>query len=101
MTPTPDKGHAYHQGETDIIVAKLDLLIKKLGEESQQQIQAPIYAMGSHFMCEVCGNDGHSGNDCPETREDCGTSTTTMSIVHHKEATGGTSHVNVGVSYAQ
>ena len=46
MTPTPDKGHAYHQGETDIIVAKLDLLIKKLGVESQQQIQAPIYAMG-------------------------------------------------------
>ena len=27
--------------------------------------------MGSHFTCEVCGNDGHSGNDCPETREDC------------------------------
>ena len=71
MTPTPDKGHAYHQGETDIIVAKLDLLIKKLGEESQQQIQAPIYAMDSHFTCEVCGNDGHSGNNCPETREDC------------------------------
>ena len=71
MTPTPDKGHAYHQGETDIIVAKLDLLIKKLGEESQQQIQAPIYAMGLHFTCEVCGNDGHSGNDCPETHEDC------------------------------
>ena len=27
--------------------------------------------MGLHFTCEVCGNDGHSGNDCPETREDC------------------------------
>ncbi|XP_039834548.1 uncharacterized protein LOC120695336 [Panicum virgatum] len=26
--------------------------------------------MGSHFTCEVCGNDGHSGNDCPETCED-------------------------------
>ena len=27
--------------------------------------------MGLHFTCEVCGNDGHSGNDCPETREGC------------------------------
>ena len=50
-----------------MIAAKLDLLIKKLGEGSQQQIQSPVYAMGSHFTCEVCGNDG----DCPETCEDC------------------------------
>ena len=57
--------------ETDMIAAKLDLLIKKMDEGNQRQIQAPVYAMGSHFACEVCGNDGHSGNDCPETREDC------------------------------
>ena len=57
--------------ETDMIAAKLDLLIKKMEEESKQQIHAPIYAMGLHFTCEVCGNEGHSGNDCPETREDC------------------------------
>ena len=56
--------------ETNMIAAKLDLLIKKMEEGSQRQIQAPVYAMGSHFACEVCGNDGHSGNDCPETRED-------------------------------
>jgi len=54
-----------------MITAKLELLIKKSGEGSQQQIQAPIYAMDPHFTCEVCGNDVHSGNDCPETREDC------------------------------
>jgi hypothetical protein len=27
--------------------------------------------MESHFMCEACGNDGHAGNDCPETHENC------------------------------
>ena len=57
--------------ETNMIAAKLDLLIKKMEEGSQRQIQAPVYAMGSHFACEVCGNDGHSGNNCLETREDC------------------------------
>jgi hypothetical protein len=54
-----------------MIAAKLDLLIKKMEEGSQRQIQAPVDAMGSHFTCEVCGNDGHSGNDYLETREDC------------------------------
>src|SRR6185312_16818672 len=54
-----------------MIAAKLDLLIKKMEEGSKQPIHAPVYAMGLHFTCEVCGNDGHSGNDCPETREDC------------------------------
>ena len=46
--------------ETDMIAAKLDLLINKLGEGSQQQIQALVCTMNSHFTCEVCGNDGHS-----------------------------------------
>ena len=40
-------------------------------EGSKQKIHAPVYAMGSHFTCEVCGNEGHSGNDCSETHEDC------------------------------
>ena len=57
--------------ETDMIAVKPDLLIKKMEEGSKQPIHATVYAMGSHFTCEVCGNEGHSGNDCPETREDC------------------------------
>jgi hypothetical protein len=57
--------------ERDMLATNLDFLLKKMDEESKQQIRAPIQALDSHFMCEVCENGGHSGNDCPETREDC------------------------------
>ena len=56
-----------------MIVAKLDLLLKHLGERAEFKKHRENYgrAMESHFTCEVCGNDGHSGNDYPETHEDC------------------------------
>ena len=83
--------------ETDMIAAKLDLLIKKMEEGSKQPIHAPIYAMGSHFTCEVCGNDGHSGTIALKAVKTAHTSTTrtTTGTVHHKEARGGTSHVHL------
>jgi len=31
-----------------------------------------VQAMDSHMTCEVFGNIGHSGNDCPETCEEAG-----------------------------
>ena len=71
-----------------MIAAKLDLLIKKMEEGSKQPIHAPVYAMGSHFTCEVCGNDGHSGNECPKTHED-------YAYLNNKKARGGTSHVHL------
>jgi hypothetical protein len=81
--------------ETDMIAAKLDLLIKKMEEGSKQQTHAPVYAMGSHFTCEVCGNDGHSGNDCPETREDCTYLNNNNNRYHPLQGgQGGTSHVH-------
>ena len=59
--------------EMDMIAAKLDLLLKHLSERAEFKKHRENYAhaMSSYFTCEVCGNDGHSGNDCPETREDC------------------------------
>ena len=50
--------------ETDMMAAKLDLLIKRLDKHGTVQ------SLYSHIPCEVCGNFGHSGNDCLETRED-------------------------------
>ena len=56
--------------ETDILATKMDLLLKKLNEGNKQQLLIPIQAMNSYMTCEVCGNGGHSGNDCLETHED-------------------------------
>jgi hypothetical protein len=51
----------------DMIAAKMDLLMKKL-EASTNMETAKI--MDAHMTFEVCSNDGHSGNDCLEKREE-------------------------------
>jgi hypothetical protein len=51
----------------DNLAAKMDLLMKKL-EALTNMETAKI--MDAHMTCEVCGNVGHSGNDCLETREE-------------------------------
>uniref|UniRef100_K3YDB5 Uncharacterized protein n=1 Tax=Setaria italica TaxID=4555 RepID=K3YDB5_SETIT len=58
--------------ETNMLAAKLDLLLKRMDEleKPQELMLKPVQALSSHLMCEVCGNDEHSGNDYPETRED-------------------------------
>ena len=53
-----------HQIEsTDMLAAKMDLLLKKLSDTPEA---APVQALDAHMTCEVCGNMGHSGNNCPE-----------------------------------
>ena len=64
------KGGMHTVKETDMLAAKLDLLLKKFDEGSRPQMPVPVHAMNSYFTYEVCGDSGHSGNDCPETRED-------------------------------
>ena len=56
--------------ETDMLAAKIDLLMKQLTERNQENPSNSVKAIDSHMTCEVCGEVGHSGNDCPETRED-------------------------------
>ena len=55
-----------------MLSAKIDLLMKRLEEWAQDKdtMMGTIQAMDSHMTCEVYGNVGHSGNDCPETYEE-------------------------------
>ena len=55
--------------ETDMSAAKLDALMKRIDDQEKARILQAVHAIGSHFACEVCGNNGHLGNDCPETHE--------------------------------
>jgi hypothetical protein len=56
--------------EVDMLAAKMDLLLKKFDECATNANTSTINALDLQMTCEVCGNVGHSGNDCPETRED-------------------------------
>ena len=81
--------------ETDMLTAKLDLLLKKLDEGNRQQMHVPVHAMNSYLTCEVCGDGGHSGNDCPETHKDAAyinNNNTSGSV--QKEARGGVKHAH-------
>ena len=58
--------------ETDMFATKLDLLMKRLDERAAEKdaVRDTFKAMYSHMTCEVCGEVGHSGNECLETHED-------------------------------
>jgi len=49
----------------DMLVAKMDLLMKKLESLHQEVNQTE-----PQMTCEKCGNAGHSGKSCPFTQED-------------------------------
>jgi predicted nucleic acid-binding Zn ribbon protein len=52
--------------ETDMLTAKLDLLMKRLDERAnEKEMQGTVKTMVSHRPWSR-----HSGNDCPKTRED-------------------------------
>jgi hypothetical protein len=56
--------------EADMLAAKIDLLLKKFDERATNANTSTVNALDPQMTCEVYGNVGHSGNDCPETRED-------------------------------
>ena len=64
--------HTVH--EVDMLSAKMDLLMKKIDERAKEkeamQSYAPIRAIEANPWCKVCGGEDHSGNNCPEMKED-------------------------------
>jgi hypothetical protein len=52
-----------------MLSAKMDLLMKKLEDQANKKQQV-MHVHDSYMTCEVCGNTGHSWNNCPETQED-------------------------------
>jgi len=67
---TCKRGGGMHQlKEVDMLSAKMDLLMKKLEDRANDK-QEVIHIHDSRMTCEVCGNTGHSSNNCPETHED-------------------------------
>jgi hypothetical protein len=41
-----------------------------LDDRATKLTKGTVQTMGSHMKCEVCGDVGHSGNNCPETQEE-------------------------------
>jgi hypothetical protein len=52
-----------------MLYAKMDLLIKKL-EDRVSEKKEVMHIHDFRMTCEVCGDTGHSGNNCPKTQED-------------------------------
>jgi hypothetical protein len=58
--------------EADMLATKIDLLLSRPNERTHEKeaMRATVQAIDSQTTCEVCGESGHSGDDCPETHED-------------------------------
>jgi hypothetical protein len=52
--------------EVDLLSAKMDLLMKKL-EDRVSEKKEVMHVNDFHMTCEMCGNTGHLGNNCPKT----------------------------------
>jgi hypothetical protein len=60
------RGGGMHQlKEADILIAKVDLLIKKLKDQMDEKKEV-MHIHDSRMTCEECGDTGHSGSNCHE-----------------------------------
>jgi hypothetical protein len=55
--------------EVDMLSTKMDLLMKKLEDRASEKREV-MHINDSRMTCEVCGDTGHSENNCPKTQED-------------------------------
>jgi hypothetical protein len=58
----------YQLKEVDMLSAKMDQLMTKLEDQASEKKEV-MHIHDSRMMCEVCGNTGYSGNNCPKTQE--------------------------------
>jgi hypothetical protein len=64
------RGGGMHQlKEVDMLSAKIELLMKKLKDRASEKKEV-MHIHESRMTCEVCGDTGHSRNNCPETLKD-------------------------------
>ena len=57
--------------EADMLAMKIDLLLKKFEDYSQDKAQMQtLQALETRMTCEVCGNVVHLGDNYPETQEE-------------------------------
>ena len=57
--------------EADMLAMKIDLLLKKFEDYSQDKARMQtLQALETRMTCEVCGNVAHSSDNCPETQEE-------------------------------
>ena len=56
--------------EAGMLVAKVDLLTKRLENYYKMSAQETVQAKDTHMTCGVCGETRQSGNFCPKTHED-------------------------------
>jgi hypothetical protein len=69
-TQTCKRGGGIHQlKEVDMLSAKMDLLMKRLDERAGEKKEV-MHIHDSRMTCEECGDNGHSGSNCPELQED-------------------------------
>jgi len=71
----PKKRGVHALNEVYMLSAKMDLLMKKVeeGSKKEQEVIQPYataQAIEADPWCEVCGGEEHSGNNCPETKEE-------------------------------
>jgi hypothetical protein len=55
--------------EVDMLLAKMDLLMKKIKDRVSEKKEV-MHINDSRMTCEVYGDTGHSGNNCPRIQED-------------------------------
>jgi hypothetical protein len=69
-TQTCKRGGGMHQlKEVDMLSTKMDLLMKRIDGITREKNEI-MHIHDSRMTCEVCGDTGHSGSNCPELQED-------------------------------